>query len=63
MDNFMRTNIESDKLFHRTLIGTATAAIVFVIFVLQTAQVWFLYYLVQAFKILNMNLRPGSSVW
>ena len=46
MDNFLKTGIESDKFFHRTSIGIAAAAVVFIIFALQTSQVWFLYCLV-----------------
>jgi len=34
MDNFMRTSIEGDKLFHRALVGLSAAATMFVIFVL-----------------------------
>ena len=34
MDNFMRTGIEGDKLFARSLVGLSAAAIMFVIFAL-----------------------------
>ena len=43
MDNFMRTSIQGDKLFVRSLVGLSAAAVMFVIFALQTSVIWFLY--------------------
>jgi len=34
MDNFMRTSIQGDKLFVRSLVGLSAAAAMFVIFAL-----------------------------